>query len=367
LLIQPINAQTWEKTKRLTWNSGSSSTPKAAVDSDNHIHVVWQDKTPGNYEIFYKKSTNRGITWSTKRLSWTSGISKNPAIAVDSGNIHVVWCDETPGNAEIYYKRSTNGGVTWGGIKRLTWNLGGSYVPEIAADSGQIHVVWEDSTPGNYEIYYKKSTNGGETWGSVKRITWNTGGSNSPAIAVDSSNTIHIVWHDLTPGNWEIYYKRSTNGGVSWGDIKRLTWSFDTSYGPAIAIDSSDNIHAAWHDASSGNNEIYHKRSTNGGVTWDSTKRLTWNAASSNTPAIAVDSSDGIHMSWTDFTPGNAEISYKRSTNNGVTWESTKRLTWNTGYSVSPAIAVDLSKTIHVFWHDSFPGNYEIYYKKGGQ
>jgi ribosomal protein L31 len=234
-------------------------------------------------------------------------------------------------------------------------------------DSGQIHVVWYDSTPGNYEIFYKRSTNGGETWGSVKRLTWNKDASSYPAIAVDSSNTIHTIWHDYTPGNWEIYYKRSTDGGVSWGKIRRLTWSSNESCRPAIAIDSSDNIHAVWYDASVGDDKIYYKRSTNGGVTWDSTKRLTWNAANSNTPAIAVDSSNGIHLSWIDYTPGNAEIFYKRSTNNGVTWESTKRLTWNTGNSVSPAIAVDLSDTIHIFWQDKTPGNYEIYYKIGGQ
>jgi hypothetical protein len=26
-----------------------------AVDSNNHIHVVWSDETPGNFEIYYKK------------------------------------------------------------------------------------------------------------------------------------------------------------------------------------------------------------------------------------------------------------------------------------------------------------------------
>jgi hypothetical protein len=365
--LPPLGAQTWSATSRLTWNSGQSFNPKAAIDSDNNIHMLWQDITPGNYEIFYKKSTNGGITWSTKRLSWTSGVSKNPAIAVESGNhIHVVWYDETPGNAEIYYKRSTNGGVTWGSIKRLTWNSGGSYSPEIAADSGQIHVAWEDNTPGNYEIYYKRSANGGETWGSIKRLTWNTGGSYRPAIAIDSSDNIHMVWKDSTPGNFEIYYKRSTDGGVNWGDIRRLTWTM-ASIRPAITIDSSDNIHTVWYESSPGNDEIYYKRSTNGGVTWDSTKRLTWNAGDSYAPEIAVDSNNGIHLGWYDFTPGNAEIFYKRSTNNGVSWESAKRLTWNTGYSGFPAIALDLSDTIHIFWNDGSPGNDEIYYKNGGQ
>ena len=157
LLTQSVQSQTWQPTKRLTWNAGSSWYPAIATDSSRNIHVVWHDSTPGNWEIYYKRSTDGGSTWSTQRLTWNSGYSEYPAIATDSsGNIHVVWCDSTTGNYEIYYKRSTDGGSTWT-TKRLTWNTGDSRVPAIATDSsGNIHVVWHDYTPGNGEIYYKK-------------------------------------------------------------------------------------------------------------------------------------------------------------------------------------------------------------------
>lgn len=368
LLIQPLNAQTWTATSRLTWSSGHSFAPAIAIDSNGHIHVTWHDKTSGNYEILYKKSTNGGITWNSKRLTWNSGNSEHSSIAVDSAdNVHVVWYDKTPGNIEIYYKKSTNAGMTWGAINRLTWNSGDSNSPVIAVDSNNhIHVVWSDLTPGNYEIFYRKSTNAGVTWGGTKRLSWNSGLSTSQVIAVDSNNTIHLVWGDNTPGNYEIFYKRSTNGGVNWTS-KKITWTSGASQFPSIAIDSNDNIHLAWYDSTPGNSEIYYKRSTNGGVTWSSTKRLSWNASSSMYVTIAVDSQSRVHVSWIDFTPGNAEVFYKRSTDNGETWGGVNRLTWNMGYSGLPAIAVDLSDTIHIVWHDDIPGNFEIYYKKAGQ
>ena len=75
LLIQPLSSQTWEPTKRLTWNSGETGFIAIAADSNNHIHVVWDDSTPGNFEIFYKKSTNGGTTWTTKRLTYSPGNS----------------------------------------------------------------------------------------------------------------------------------------------------------------------------------------------------------------------------------------------------------------------------------------------------
>lgn len=124
LLVQPAAAQTWNATKRLSWTSGSSWVPAIAADSGGNIHVVWHDFTPGNDEIYYIRSTNGGITWGTvKRITLNSGDSNSPDITVDSGDIlHVVWSDETPGNREIFYRSSTNGGLSWGSSRRLTWN-----------------------------------------------------------------------------------------------------------------------------------------------------------------------------------------------------------------------------------------------------
>ena len=76
------------------------------------------------------------------------------------------------------------------------------------ASSDNVHVIWNDLTPGNFEIYYKKSLNGGTTWSGIARLTWNSGSSYSPDIAIDDNSDIHIVWHDDTPGDYEIYYRK---------------------------------------------------------------------------------------------------------------------------------------------------------------
>jgi hypothetical protein len=73
-------------------NAGNSGWPAIAADSVNNIHVSWMDDTPGNAEVFYRKSTDGGAAWAAaKRLTWTSGWSDYPDIAADSaGNLHVV-------------------------------------------------------------------------------------------------------------------------------------------------------------------------------------------------------------------------------------------------------------------------------------
>jgi hypothetical protein len=82
----------------------------------------------------------------------------SPAVSVDpSDGVHLAWDDTTPGDSEIYYRMTTDGGTTWTPAEKLTMNSGSSWAPAITVDSlGNIHLVWFDDTPGNYEIYYKK-------------------------------------------------------------------------------------------------------------------------------------------------------------------------------------------------------------------
>jgi hypothetical protein len=358
----------WSPARRLTWTAGDSRFPAIAMDSSDTVHVVWEDDTPGNWEIYYKKSTDSGTSWSAaRRLTWTLGDSHRPAMAIDSSDIiHVFWDDDTPGGMEIYYKRSSNGGASWGAAQRLTWTSGSSYDTAVAIDSSDaIHIAWYGYSPGVPEIYYKRSPDGGATWNPVKRLTWTSGNSYVPAIATDSSNAIHIVWEDETPGIAEIYYRQSPDGGSNWNSAKRLTWTSGGSYMPVIAADSSDTIHVAWYDHTAGNLEIYYKRSEDGGSTWGPAQRLTWTSGGSRYIAIAVEANAIIHIAWYDDTPGASEIYYKRSTDGGSTWSVAQRLTWTSDSSSYPAMAIDSGSNIHLVWEDMTPANWEIYYKKG--
>ena len=97
----------------------------------------------------------------------------------------------------------------WTTAKRLTWTDGGSFSPQMALDSGgHMHLAWYDNSPGNSEIYYMKSTDGGATWTKAQRLTWTSGYSAVPAVAADPSASLHVIWMDDLPGNNEIYYKR---------------------------------------------------------------------------------------------------------------------------------------------------------------
>jgi hypothetical protein len=111
LCLTPDALAFWTAAQRLTWTPGDSYNAAIATDSHNFIHVVWDDYTTGYPEIYYKRSTNLGAAWSpAQRLTWTAGSSARPAIAIDSNDIiHLVWDDDTPINLEIYYKKARTG------------------------------------------------------------------------------------------------------------------------------------------------------------------------------------------------------------------------------------------------------------------
>jgi len=359
----------WQPVKRITWTAGESYQPRAAVDSLGHLYVVWYDYVDQAHDAYFKRSTDGGTSWSaSQRLNGPTGKSAKPVIAVDSlDRIHVVWLDSTIGNAEVYYKRSTDGGTSWSAGQRLTWNTALSDEPALVIDpSDNLHLVWSDGTPGNQELFYKKSTDGGVNWSAVQRITWTSSGSFSPAIAVDVAHYLHVAWYDQVSFDVSaVYYKRSTDNGDSWSSGKCLSSTGAVAQSPDIAVDSSGHIYTAWNDDTPGNSEIYFRTSANSGGTWPAGKRLTWTSGGSFHPALAVDPYHNLHLVWHDNPAGNFEIYYRKTNTHGSTWTPAERLTWNSGQSWEPAIAIDLSGNIHVVWSDGTPGNLEIYYRKG--
>jgi hypothetical protein len=355
----------WTPAKRITKNLGQSYVPTIAADSLGHLHVVWDDGTPGHYEIYYKKSTDGGTTWKPAvRLTRTSDSSFAPVIVVDGRDaLHVVWHEY---GGCIYYMCSSDEGATWSTAKIINTTNDIAEYPDIGVDSsGRLHVVWQGYTYLSAEqIYYGSSPDNGVSWATSQKLTSTAGKSYFPALAVTPGGSLFVVWQDDTLGNFEIYFKRSLDGGGSWKPGKRITATSGDSEYPDIAFVGSV-LHVVWDDNSSGKYEIYYKKSSNRGATWTATKRLTKTAGDSVYPAIAVDGLGHLHVVWYDQTPGNNEIYYMKSTNAGTTWTMPQRLTSSKGDSRCPNIGVDLWNNLHVVWHDSNPGNYEIFYKKG--
>jgi hypothetical protein len=364
-VFPPIIYSQWQADVRLTHDTAlslPSITRQSVATSGDNIHVVWHDKRNGEAEIYYRHSTNKGVSWtSDTRLTNAAGMSVKPSIAVYGSVLHVTWESNRDGVWEIYYKKSTNNGSTWTADVQLTNDAYDSYSASITAGN-YVHVVWMDYRHADSEIYYKRSIDGGVNWGADTRLTSNSAAQKYPIISIVGS-VVHLVFEDERNGtaNTEIYYKRSSNNGASWSNDLRLTNFSGQSWNPFVSA-SGSYVHVVWDDARTGNREIFYKRSTDEGVNWSSDAILTNNTADSYLPSISL---SGIyaHIVWTDERNSHDEIYYKQSTNLGSTWSSDYRLTNFNSQKFSPAIAIS-GTLVFVVWGDDRDGNYEIYYKR---
>lgn len=360
----------WESDVRLTNDPGGSNTSYnnawCIAASGDTVHVVWFDDRDLNQEIYYKRSTDGGLTWEADvRLTNAVEWSFYPSIVVSGSTVHVVWMDfrNSPVILEIYYKRSEDGGSTWGADTRLTEANSYAEYPSMAISGSVLHVVWTDyrDAYGDYEIYYKRSADGGLTWEPDVRMTNDQAYSGFPSVAA-SGSVVHVLWEEQRDGNGEVYYLRSDDDGVTWGPETRLTNNSSDSWDPCVSVNDSV-VHVVWMDKRDGSTyEIYYKSSTDGGITWGPDTRLTNASGESWYPNIAV---SGLiaHVVWQDNRDVNDEIYYKESTDGGTTWGEDIRLTDASYASQNASVAVSGS-AVHVVWYDMRNYNEEIYYKR---
>ncbi len=365
---------------QVTTTNTKSYYPDIALTSQK-IHIVYiEDLIPASGTIpnvYYTNSNDNGNSWSTSFPIGLPGTSDDQGdISIDTyeDNVHVVWYRyRNSAFSQIYYKRSIDEGTNWILPYQLTGFDRTSEEPNLAVDGNNINVVWYDSTPEtNFEIYYKKSSTNGESWGiSETRVTNSYGEPAAPIrpdVTVDGSN-VHIIYYRMTD---EIYYSKLFNNAntqiydmqISNNDGIRSEFPIDST--DCIAVDGK-NVHAVWSDYHSQGGDIYYSRSTDNGKTWSSDIRLSLNSGQYvEQPTIAFDKKNSLmYAFWNeDRNPhsGKYQIYYRRSIDNGLTWGPVTRFT-NTGSNAqSPTIIPDGTGKFHIAWEDDRVGNYEIFY-----
>lgn len=370
-LVLPARAQ-WEPDRRLTDNPAASllsrNSERCITSSQTGmVHVCWWDDRSGNCEIYYKRSTDNGLSWSTDfRLTEDTARSWTPSLAVVESAVHLVWFDTRDGtNGEVYYQRSTDAGLTWLPALRISFDTAKSEVPCVAATGDTVHVVWRDNRDARFswEIYYRRSTDAGQTWSDETRLTTAAGIKWNPSVTAAGA-FVHLVWADNRDGNWEIYYKRSTDAGVSWQADVRLTESVFAQQWPCV-VASESLVVVAWTDGEDVDGELCCRSSTDGGATWLAQTRITRGAAQPGmwAPALGI-SGRYVHAVWPDGRDGNFEVYYSRSADQGVNWEPEQRLTEDPAVSNYPCVGAGGS-AVHVVWSDYRDGELpEIYYKR---
>ena len=291
LLPRTAAAQTqdgWSEPVLLSTNTYLPWFPDIAVDGEGRIHVVYDTRdvpigggevVPGIMYTVYQDGV-----WGTPNdlIIGDTGDIFRAAIDTDySGNIHMS-C------AAIQYRRAPLGAA----LSASAWShhvidKGVTYMSALAIDSEEtIHLVYEKwvfpeeskATPealrtGLADIFYRRSTDGGITWTAPINLSRLTEvGSYRVQIKVDARDIVHVSWDEgwdpqsLEGEPREGAYRFSKDRGKTWSPQITFSYPEGTNAQIAVGSDNRGGVLAIWRATS--RNELFYTWSEDGGVSW---------------------------------------------------------------------------------------------------
>jgi hypothetical protein len=286
-----------------------------------------------------------------KNLSNNAGDSREPLVDVSGNIVYVVWVDLTTptGSGDILFKRSTDGGNTFGNTVNLSNDVGDSGLPIIAKSGSNLYILWTDFS--NQDILFKRSADNGATFASTVNLSMDTNRSSAPHITA-SGNNVYIVWEDLISNIEEarLLFRASNNNGASFGTAKVISPVVVESIAAQVAA-SGNNVYIAGHDGSEDNTEIFFMRSTNNGGSFSNPISINNNHEASIFNKIIADANN-VYLVYMDNSRNNFDVFFRRSTDNGASFKDIINLSNNAEHSGSPAMGV-IGGNVYVAWVDS--------------
>lgn len=326
-------------------------------------------------------------------------------IVCDQQILHAFWGEDSPSIREIHYGRSEDAGIAWtssAADRVISFPDGNGVNPEECdaaahpwGGSDILIVVWSEILDVTREVHYGRTTDRGLTWSSetmdqVLSDPATAADTGTPSIVCDHADNWHVVWQQASQaGTVEVFYSRSTDGGVTWsGSSADRMISFPDGNGtisPQIVNGEDGSLAVVWRETGdSGFQSIHLGMSHDGGDTWSSETadreisqpaRLMTDLAASSAPFVHW---HGIHVvyraSFDTQSPYYYEIYATSSYDNGVHWNGESGLvpvSWDEGAGRSasnPDVWVGNAQGPIAVWNevDDLTGSEEQHISFGG-
>ena len=293
------------------------------------VAVTWNAKDNGT-QIKTARSTDGGKTFGPA-ISLQPGLTPGDrgwqAAAADAnGKLHVIWLDHRgmvaagdhamhKGAGDGAEMAQRSGLYYWGGAPERELFKGVCYCCKTALAIGpknEIYAAWRHVFPGNLrDMGFTMSRDGGKTFSSLVRVAedgWSINGcpDDGPAMAVDRSGVVHLVWPTVKNEAGVILYAASKDGASFSVPVRVPTLGGPKPSHPQIALNSDGRVVIVWDEAVNGARQAasvtvagdgkFSKASTIGAGTY---------------PVLAP-SDAAMVAAWTSGTPAQSVIQVRR-------------------------------------------------------
>ena len=284
------------------------------------------------------------------------------------GKLWVFWSsDMLEGQYEIYYKTSPDKGDTWSNATRFTWSDAADDTPSIMQSrNGTLWVFWASSRTGNYEIFYRPSIDVELEWWSwdCYQFTNNSCGDSYPSITQNVDGTIFVVWQrEVAVGEYRLFCRISLDEGMTWSDETPLTensWNIS----PSVTWTYNGTLWVVWsyYNMTEYHYDLVYKTTSDNGLSWSDTRRLTTDPGWDQSPSVLQAPDGKMWVFWCTDRGAKYAIFYKTYNMSTMTWSLDTLLTSSSGDEIDPKATITQDRKIWVVW-SSTRSDFDVYYK----
>lgn len=178
--------------------------------------------------------------------------------------VYAVWSDNSLGSSDVFFRRSTDGGATWGPISNLTvFVTQASVKPQVVVGNiggtEIVYVVYQSMANNDTrDIRFQRSLDGGASFNnpSDPLDTNQDGFHHHAAVSIDGT-TLAIVWENLNTNTLarSIRSRISTNSGVSFAGERIInvgSGAAPIAGRPQVGVTSSGRFVFVWRETRTG-------------------------------------------------------------------------------------------------------------------
>jgi len=141
--------------------------------------------------------------------------------------------------------------------------------------SGVAYFLWIDDVDGLSTIYVAHSDDGGQTLSEGVAVSQSVEDAFNPILAIDSAGSLYAVWRTRHHIAIDIFFARSTDGGQTWSNPVRINDDIRQAFNPSLAVDRQGRVYVAWQNhPGTVATDIYLSQSSDGGRTWSKERRV---------------------------------------------------------------------------------------------